>query len=162
MFNLQKDKPHTIKLINYLQDSDPKRRVVVYYALAEYLIPDLIKDLNVSDIVGSASSIRASVKSLVYSINELAIIDASQLERIFNSVLDFKIAAITNVAAYNTNILQANCFQDILGVTRYYSVDDIHTINNNFELFKLVVGEVIQAIREEKIAKQNSGIAEEV
>lgn len=154
MFVIQKNSPHTVKLINYLQESDPKRRLVVYYALAEYIVPTLIGKINLGDLEVTASAIRGGIKTLVHDINEAAIVDTALLERIFNNVLDFKIGAVSNISAYNTNILQANCFQDILGISRYYSVDDIHIINNNFELFKLVVAEVIQAMREDKIIKQ--------
>ena len=129
MFTLNKDSSHTAALITYLQDQDPKVRLTVYYALAEYIVPNTLSKFEMVDIINNVSGIRHSLKEIVYKINELAIIDASLLERIFNNVLEFRIKSITNISTYNTNLIDSNCFQDIIGVTRYYPADDIHTIN---------------------------------
>lgn len=157
MFTLNKDSSHTAALITYLQDQDPKVRLTVYYALAEYIVPNTLSKFEMVDIINNVSGIRHSLKEIVYRINELAIIDASLLERIFNNVLEFRIKSITNISTYNTNLIDSNCFQDIIGVTRYYPADDIHTINSNFDLFKRVVGEVVQYLREQDYKEKING-----
>lgn len=157
MFTLNKDSSHTAALITYLQDQDPKVRLTVYYALAEYIVPNTLSKFEMVDIINNVSGIRHSLKEIVYKINELAIIDASLLERIFNNVLEFRIKSITNISTYNTNLIDSNCFQDIIGVTRYYPADDIHTINSNFDLFKRVVGEVVQYLREQDYKEKING-----
>ena len=150
MFTLNKDSSHTAALITYL-------RLTVYYALAEYIVPNTLSKFEMVDIINNVSGIRHSLKEIVYKINELAIIDASLLERIFNNVLEFRIKSITNISTYNTNLIDSNCFQDIIGVTRYYPADDIHTINSNFDLFKRVVGEVVQYLREQDYKEKING-----
>ena len=157
MFTLNKDSSHTAALITYLQDQDPKVRLTVYYALAEYIVPNTLSKFEMVDIINNVSGIRHSLKEIVYKINELAIIDASLLERIFNNVLEFRIKSITNISTYNTNLIDSNCFQDIIGVTRYYPADDIHTIDSNFDLFKRVVGEVVQYLREQDYKEKING-----
>ena len=70
MFTLNKDSSHTAALITYLQDQDPKVRLTVYYALAEYIVPNTLSKFEMVDIINNVSGIRHSLKEIVYKINE--------------------------------------------------------------------------------------------
>ena len=143
MLSLPKDNEHLINLIKYLQDTNPTNRLVSYYAIAEYVVPYLLSLNN------DAEHVKTIIKDLIWRINELAIIDKPLLERIFNTVLDYK---VYNAQGFNSNnpaneLLMAVCFQDILGINKFYTAEDIHTINTNFNLFKQVMVEVVEVVK---------------
>ena len=143
MISLPKDNEHIINLVKYLQDTNPTNRLVSYYAMAEYIVPFLLtKQIN-------PEVVKTTIKDLIWRINELAIIDKPLLERIFNTVLEYK---LYNAQGFNNNnpaneLLMAVCFQDVLGITKFYTAEDIHTINVNFNLFKQVMAEVVEVIK---------------
>ena len=143
MISLPKDNEHIINLVKYLQDTNPTNRLVSYYAMAEYIVPFLLtKQIN-------PEVVKTTIKDLIWKINELAIIDKPLLERIFNTVLEYK---LYNAQGFNNNnpaneLLMAVCFQDVLGITKFYTAEDIHTINVNFNLFKQVMVEVVEVIK---------------
>lgn len=150
MFILNRQSEHVSKLITYLQDANPKNRLVTYYAIAEYVVPYIIKDMDPAKLLAGCPDVTLSIKDIVYNLNELAIIDKSLLERIFNNVLNYKLHSIASYKTVNEDLINSICFQDILGITKYYVAEDIHTINTNFNLFKQVVTIVIEIIRENK------------
>ena len=143
MISLPKDNEHIINLVKYLQDTNPTNRLVSYYAMAEYIVPFLLtKQIN-------PEVVKTTIKDLIWKINELAIIDKPLLERIFNTVLEYK---LYNAQGFNNNnpaneLLMAVCFQDVLGITKFYTAEDIHAINVNFNLFKQVMAEVVEVIK---------------
>lgn len=150
MFVLNRQSEHVSKLITYLQDANPKNRLVTYYAIAEYVVPHIIKDMDPARLMAGCPDVAIAVKDIVYNLNELAIIDKTLLERIFNNVLNYKLHSISAYKTVNTDLLNSICFQDILGITKYYVAEDIHTINTNFNLFKQVVAVVVNIIRDNK------------
>ena len=147
MFLLNKDNPNMVKLVGLLQDQDIKVRVTAYYGMAEYMIPDILKGYEVSQLVEKASEIKQTISETLHKLNEIAIVDLSLLERIFNNVLEYKLSTISYVKEYNISLSEASCFQDVLGITRYYPADDIHTINTHFDTFKLAVGYTVLYLR---------------
>lgn len=148
MFVLNKNSEALNRLIGFLQDANPKFRTVVYYAIAEYMVPHLLKDIELSKLVSKDTNVIQSIKDIVYKLNELAIVDKTLLERIFTNVLEYKLHSLTCYKNVFNDLVTANCFQDILGITRYYTADDIHTINTHFDLFKRVVATVVEVLRE--------------
>lgn len=150
MFILNRQSEHVSKLITYLQDANPKNRLVTYYAIAEYVVPYIIKDMEPGRLLDRRLDVTLTVNEVVYNLNELAIIDKSLLERIFNNVLNYKLHSMASYKTVNEDLINSICFQDILGITKYYVAEDIHTINTNFNLFKQVVTVVIEIIRENK------------
>lgn len=159
MFNLSKNSPHTAKLVSFLQDANPKSRLVTYYAIAEYVVPYLIKDLPTERLLNKYAHVTVPINHVVYKLNELAIIDKELLTRIFNNVLQYKLHNITSYSFANNNLIEASCFQDILGITKFYTAEDIHTINTNFNLFKQVVVTVVEILNENKEALVASEVA---
>lgn len=150
MFILNRQSEHVSKLITYLQDANPKNRLVTYYAIAEYVVPYIIKDMEPGRLLDRRLDVTLTVNEVVYNLNELAIIDKSLLERVFNNVLNYKLHSMASYKTVNEDLINSICFQDILGITKYYVAEDIHTINTNFNLFKQVVTVVIEIIRENK------------
>lgn len=148
MFVLNKNSEALNKLIGYLQDANPKFRTVVYYAIAEYTVPQLLKDIEISRLINKDISVIQQIKDFIYKLNEVAIVDKTLLERIFTNVLEYKLHSLTCYKNVSYDLLSANCFQDILGLTRYYTADDIHTINTHFDLFKRVVATVVELVKE--------------
>lgn len=150
MFILNRQSEHVSKLITYLQDANPKNRLVTYYAIAEYVVPYIIKDMEPGRLLDRRLDVTLTVSEVVYNLNELAIIDKPLLERVFNNVLNYKLHSMASYKTVNEDLINSICFQDILGITKYYVAEDIHTINTNFNLFKQVVTVVIEIIRENK------------
>lgn len=146
MFKILKDSEPLAQIRDFLQTTDPKARLVTYYALGEYLVTYLVA----SDATRDEAAIRASIRNLVYELNELAIIDKTLMEKIFNNILGYKLFLFNSYGQINSNLLQATCFQDVLGITTYYATDDIHTINTHFELFRRVVVTTIALINQHK------------
>lgn len=148
MFLLNKNNPSVVKLVGLLQDQDIKVRLTAYYAMAEYIVPSVLKGYEIGQLADKVSEIKQTISTLLHQLNEIAIIDLSLLERIFSNVLEYKLSTITYVRAYNTRLIEVECFQDVLGITKYYPADDIHTINTHFDTFKLAVGYTVLFLKD--------------
>lgn len=146
MFTLNKNNENVSNLIKFLQDTSPKNRLVAYYALAEFLVPYLLS------VHKDGEATRKALKDSVWKINELAIVDKTLLERILMTTLDYKLFKSTgySITGPNDTIMRAVCFQDLLGISKFYTAEDIHTINLNFNLFKQVAVEVAAIISKER------------
>lgn len=142
MFKLVKDNVHCDKLIKFLQDTNPVNRSVAYHAMAEFLVPQFIKEYGIENC-------KQQIKDFIWNINEMAIIDRTLLERIFNTTFEYKLFTL-DPANVNKNLLESTCFQDVLGISKFYCAEDIHTINVNFNLFLQVATEVITIMNQNK------------
>lgn len=146
MVKLNRNDENVNNLIKYLQDTNPTARLVTYYALAEFVVPYIL------GVTNNENEAKQSVKETVWTINELAIIDKVLLERVFSTTLEYKLYNSSGFTVKNPkeNVFTATCFQDVLGITRFYTAADIHAINTNFNLFIKVATEVLAIINKDR------------
>lgn len=133
-------------LSTLLHTSDTEKRTVIYYALGEVLISNLIRSTNM-DSKDYEVKMRISVKKIVDSIGELAIIDRSLFENTLINILKYKLFK-PDLEGLRTDLWnpEANFFM-VIGLTRFYSLADIECINKHFKLYRDAMLTMLNAVK---------------
>lgn len=121
-------------LSDLLHNPDVKLRNVTYHAVGEVLVSRLIasEDLDNKNYV---PNLRMKVKKLVEYVNELAICDKVMLENTFSNLLKYKLYK-NSYEVLKSKLYDYSSFEDVLGISTFFSNSTIEEINSNFSLYK--------------------------
>lgn len=135
MFNLKMK-----ELSNVLNNATSnEERVVVYHSLSMYVARHLLHLATKSEKVVKDLTINKAVviDNIVSVFGEVGIIDKMLFRGIFKNTLDY-LAPITEASRDDFYLANssANCFEDALRITKYFSKDTIDLINKNFIIYQ--------------------------
>jgi len=120
------------KLAEVLQQSDVKKRLVVYSAIGFAFAQKYVKAF---DTIKKNES-KLAVKDVAYKLNELAIIDKDSLYNGMVAMMNFK----REVASDNTDALHsASNFLGMVSVEQHFSKNLMESIDGNMDLFRVTV-----------------------
>lgn len=133
-----------IKLALLLENADNKLRVVGYHAVAEVLASRLIEEVRKKDNLSVLDSIQATnttllatITNVVEYVNELSIIDRTLLDSTIRRYVSAKINS-RDLIARRQEILSYTSVLDILGISGYYTIEDLKLIEDNINHYKVV------------------------
>lgn len=135
MFDLRKK-----ELANVLNSATSnEERVVVYHSLSMYAVRHVLHLATKSDKVVKDLTLNNAllIDNIVSVFGEVGIIDKMLFRGIFKNTINY-LAPVTEMASddfYLANV-SANCFEDALRITRFFSKDTINLINTNFDIYK--------------------------
>lgn len=118
-------------LIDVLQLPDPDKRFVVYYGVSIALVKLFLANF---DLKLNKPELQLKINNLVNEIAEMAILDRTLFESIFNKVFNHFYNLMT--ANYNYNVFQISCVLSVFGIDDLFTQDDIALIDKQLELFK--------------------------
>lgn len=124
----------TKQFIQVLHETDTVKRIAVYHAVAEVVVGLLVNETIGVDKDYEAR-LRMAIKNRIDRIGELAIIDRVLLETIMVNTLKFKLNKL-EITRLMADLYTFKSFEDILGLSTYYSKINIDAINTNLALFK--------------------------
>lgn len=122
---------HKSSLIDILQTPDQDKRFVVYYGVSVALVKIFLANM---DTKLNKPELQLKINKLIDEISELAILDRTLFENIFNKVFTHFYNLMT--AKYNYNIYQIDCVLGAFGIQDLFTKDDIELMDKNIELFK--------------------------
>lgn len=117
--------------VSLLESSDNKVRLTRYFAIAEVLAKNFLT-VETSD---NMNELLLKLNRIVDMVCELTIVDRGLFTNILTRVVKFHYYRVkpSNVAE---ELIGYSSFMDVLGVTKYYSTDEIFIINQNFNAYK--------------------------
>lgn len=122
---------HKGSLIDVLQTPEQDKRFVVYYSVSIALVKIFLANM---DIKLNKPELKLKINKLIDEIAELAILDRTLFENIFNKVFTHFYNLMT--ANYNHNIYLIDCVLGAFGIQDLFTKEDIELIDKNLELFK--------------------------
>ena len=116
-------------------------REITYIGMSQAIADIYVEVVNCQDLTG----INIDILTIVDAIGEIAIIDRDVFKSKLSNAISFKVESRTN----KFSILGAVCFEDFIGLTKYYSHMELIAINKNFSIFSsayVVASEVFKKI----------------
>ncbi len=121
------------RLVNKLNVTNDDVRTANNYALG-YVIARAIMSVD-KDLSVPNSVLKKMVNTIVYNINEYAIIDISKLTSVTHNVLRKHYDRWDGI----DTVSMATSEYDFFGITKYYPIDDIVIIKNNIAVIRELV-----------------------
>lgn len=118
-------------LIDVLQLPDPDKRFVVYYGVSIALVKLFLANF---DVKLNKPELQLKINKLVDEIAELAILDRTLFESIFNKIFNHFYNIMT--AKYNYNVYTVSCVLGAFGIEEVLTKEDIELIDKQLDLFK--------------------------
>lgn len=120
------------KFIDLLETNNVEERTVRYYAIAEVIINGLLKVYKKEENTARLNLIN---NKIVDGIGELTIIDRSLFASILNKIFQYHYNLGLPVEL-GKNIMSYNSILDVLGVSQYFSADDMFLLNKHFGCYR--------------------------
>lgn len=118
-------------LIDVLQLPDPDKRFVVYYGVSIALVKLFLANF---DTKVNKPELQLKINKLVDEIAELAILDRTLFESIFNKIFNHFYNLM--IAKYDYNVYPFSCVLGAFGVEEVLTHDDVELIDKQLDLFK--------------------------
>lgn len=111
------------------------KRNVIYRAIADTIVNYILDKENVDETY-IKSKLKFRMSYIVNKLNELVIIDRVAFEKALQRSLGYKL----NKCSYDRMVdCTYNNILEALGVTEYYSNEELKDINENIDLYKTIV-----------------------
>lgn len=132
-YDLNKDT--LIQLVDLLQSTDASKRNVVYLGTAEGIIDIILRGFECPTTV--AGEHKLAIMKAVDHVAEKAIIDRALFHNTLIKVYNYHMRDKT--ITLKDRLAEAHCIYDVLGVSQFYTNDDIFKINQNFDLYRQAI-----------------------
>ena len=120
------------KFVELLETNNAEERVVRYYGIAEVISNEVLKNCTKES---NQTQLQLTLNRIVDMVNELTIIDRTTFGSILNKVVQYHFS-LGMSKDLSKDILTYTTFLDVLGITTYFSSDDIYLINKHFTEYR--------------------------